>query len=72
MANEHAESGFMERTLTIEARGPLHRLGDAFRPERPKRVVYKCILGDDCSCAQQFGELDQFCANSRRFEVEER
>lgn len=40
-------------------------------PERPKRTVWICILGPECQCVQDYGEADQFCANTRRREVED-
>lgn len=35
-------------------------------PEPPKRIVWYCILGAECDC----GEVDHFCVNTRRREVE--
>jgi hypothetical protein len=36
----------------------------------PPKVIWICILGSDCDCAARDGEVDQFCANSRKREVE--
>lgn len=40
---------------------------------RPKRTVFVwiCILGPECQCVQDYGVADQFCANTRRREVED-
>jgi hypothetical protein len=35
-------------------------------PERPKRIVFYCILGSECAC----GDVDHFCVNARRREVD--
>jgi hypothetical protein len=38
-------------------------------PEREPKIVWVCILGDDCMCDRS-DHSSQFCVNTRRREVD--